>query len=158
MCSRTSCIETVVQVAGGVEAINSVFDTLGYELAARDGCRPGDVEHRSKAILGGVFAPVGEHVDVVGNVGDESETAFAQGAATFGECRRFLRKGLNISVLGQVRNRHCPANDLTCRCIEILQNLGLTGHVNARIDQSLTQSFEPVAARTSSGPRGRGLG
>lgn len=71
MCSRTSCIETVVQVAGGVEAINSVFDALGYELAARDGCRPGDIEHRSKAILGGVFTPVGEHVDVVGNIGDE---------------------------------------------------------------------------------------
>ena len=54
-----------------------MFETLCEELAARDWGHAGDVEHCASLIRAGVFAPVGQDVDVVGDIGDETEGAFA---------------------------------------------------------------------------------
>lgn len=76
----------VVGVAGSArECVNPVFETLGEELTARDRRHAGDVEHRAGLIRAGVFAPIGEDVDVVGDIGDETEGAFAECPAAFGE-------------------------------------------------------------------------
>lgn len=51
MRSRTAGIDGLIYVAGGVEGINSMFETLCDELATRDGCCAGRVEHGTNPIL-----------------------------------------------------------------------------------------------------------
>ncbi|KUH78108.1 hypothetical protein AU072_09150 [Mycolicibacterium novocastrense] len=94
----------------------------------------------------------------MGDIGNESESAFAQSATTFGECRRLLREGLNVSILGKRRDWHSAPTNFARRRVQVLQNFGLTRYVTTGIEQSLSQSIELVTAGTGTRPRDRGLG
>src|SRR3954454_12549975 len=85
----------VVDSCGGVDA---EVDAFAKEFSAGDGDEASGVEDGSGLVGSGVPAPIGVDVNVFGDIGDEPEAAFAQGAAALRERRRLRWEGLNLSV------------------------------------------------------------
>ncbi len=95
----------VIEVPGGVEGVEAVCESFGKSFGAGDGDHACGIEYGSGLFGPRVFAPVGEHVDVLGDVGDQAEAALVQRAAAFGKHRRFGRERLHVSVFRKVWHR-----------------------------------------------------
>jgi len=65
----------VVEVPSRVEGIEAVPDAFGNSLDPGDGDQPGGIEDGSGLLGTGAPAPVGEDVNVFGDVGDQAQSA-----------------------------------------------------------------------------------
>jgi hypothetical protein len=86
-----------------------------------------------------VLAPVGQHVSGFDVVRDDSEAAFAECAAGFGQFGRFWRGGLDVGVGWQRGDLDGLPTGFGDGEVQIFEELSLVGELAAGVEQLLRQ-------------------